>query len=246
MPNNHQPLITIVTVVYNSEKFIEETILNVDSQDYLNKEFIIVDGGSTDKTIEIIERNKNKISFFLSEPDLGIYDAMNKGVKHSKGEWIIFMNSGDVFANNKVISSFFTTSGHLNFELIYGNTLVKNKKKIVPPSIIQPNFFFFETICHQSIFINKKVFQKVGLHNLNFKIISDREFLLRASIENFKFKYFDIDVCFWESDGFSLQNSFLIEDEVRQLRKKYFKKIDILVLKIKYLISLLKMKIMHF
>lgn len=248
MQNNHkkQPLVTIITVVFNAENFIEETILNVISQNYLNIEYIIVDGGSTDNTLEIIEKYKNKISYNVSAPDLGIYDAMNKGVKISSGEWIIFMNSGDVFANSKVISNFFSNKINPSVKLIYGNTIVKDRdKKIIPPAIINRNFFFFETICHQSIFINKNVFQEIGFHNLNFRIISDREFLLRASSKNLKFTYFDIDVCIWDSYGFSLQNIHLIENEVQQMRKIHFKTFDIFVIQLRNWMLSFKNKIVR-
>lgn len=91
------PKVSIITVVYNGEKELENTILSVIRQTYDNLEYIIVDGGSTDNTINIIKKYANKISYWISEPDKGIYDAMNKGIDVANGEWLLFRNCGDYF-----------------------------------------------------------------------------------------------------------------------------------------------------
>lgn len=95
--NMDNPLISVVTVAYNAVTTIEKTILSVINQTYPNVEYIIIDGGSTDGTVEIIKKYANKLAYWVSEPDNGIYDAMNKGAKVATGEWINFMNCGDSF-----------------------------------------------------------------------------------------------------------------------------------------------------
>jgi glycosyltransferase involved in cell wall biosynthesis len=117
----NKPIITIVTVTFNAEEYLEKTILSVIEQDYKNIEYIIVDGGSTDKTIEIIKKYEKNIYLWISESDKGIYDAMNKGVKYANGEFVNFMNAGDVFFDNTVCSRIF--SNEITADLIYGDTI---------------------------------------------------------------------------------------------------------------------------
>lgn len=99
-----KPLITIVTVCYNSVELIEKTLKSVTKQIYANKEYVVIDGASSDGTKKIVEQFIDSIDFFVSEPDKGIYHAMNKAVEVAKGEWVIFMNAGDLFVNNEVVA----------------------------------------------------------------------------------------------------------------------------------------------
>ena len=120
------PLISIITVVFNDVTHIEETILSVINQDYLNIEYIIIDGGSTDGTVDVIKKYEDKISFWLSEPDQGVYDAMNKGIDKATGDWINFMNSGDIFTNCHILSSVFIEDEYDSVDVIYGDAAQKN------------------------------------------------------------------------------------------------------------------------
>lgn len=118
------PQVSIITVVYNGADCIEKTIESVLGQTYENIEYIIIDGGSTDKTLSIIKRHEDRIDQWISEPDHGIYDAMNKGIELASGEWLNFMNSGDCFVDNEVLSR---TRPYLNNDsvsFIYGDTVI--------------------------------------------------------------------------------------------------------------------------
>lgn len=119
----NQPLVSIITVVRNDVSHIEETMLSVLSQTYSNIEYIVIDGGSTDGTVDIIKKYADKLAYWVSEPDGGIYPAMNKGVEHATGEWVNFMNSGDTFANKHVIEELFVSEISKEIKLVGGNTI---------------------------------------------------------------------------------------------------------------------------
>lgn len=116
-----RPLITVITVCRNTVNEIEETIKSVINQTYNHIEYIIIDGGSTDGTIDVIKKYADKISYWVSEPDDGIYDAMNKGIEKATGEWINFLNSGDIFSSEKTLESIFSNN-YKSYDVIYGNS----------------------------------------------------------------------------------------------------------------------------
>lgn len=229
------PLITIITVVYNSEKFIDKTIKSVINQSYNNIEYIVIDGGSTDNTMSIINSYKNSITLLISEKDNGIYDAMNKGIINSNGEWLLFLNSGDEFHNHSVIENVFNSIISNDCDIIYGNIAYKsNHKNSITPSKISKNFLFNSTICHQSIFFNIRAFDLNGLYNIKYKILADREWLIRALNLKLNFHYVDQLICLWDEDGFSLQNVNLYIQEELKYREIYYNKTSIFLLKLRY------------
>ena len=118
----NNPLISVVTVSYNAVSVIEQTIFSVINQTYPNVEYIIIDGGSTDGTVDIIKKYADKITYWVSEPDKGIYDAMNKGIELATGEWINFMNAGDSFYSFSILELIFGQTIFSN-DIIYGDTL---------------------------------------------------------------------------------------------------------------------------
>lgn len=141
-----QPKISVVTVCYNAVNDIEKTILSVINQTYPNVEYLIIDGGSTDGTMDVVNRYKDKIDVIVSEPDKGIYDAMNKGIDRATGEWINFMNAGDCFYKQDTLSSIFDSFDYSSCDVVYGHAVsIKgiNKKmvwanskssKLIPPA----------------------------------------------------------------------------------------------------------------
>lgn len=120
--------VTVITVSYNAIDNIEQTILSVINQTYSSLEYIIIDGGSNDGTLDVIKKYTNKISYWVSEPDNGIYDAMNKGILATSGEWINFMNCGDTFVNNNTLRNIFSEQNHSDADIIYGNSYIKTEK----------------------------------------------------------------------------------------------------------------------
>lgn len=155
-----KPLISVITVVFNGEQFIEETILSVLNQTYDNVEYIIIDGGSTDGTVDIIEKYEGAIDYWRSEPDGGIYDAMNKGVSISLGDWCNFMNAGDTFADLdtiEIIVPFLNNS----LSLLYGSCRFISSNysyRFSPKRLTRLSFLKHVIFNHQASFIKRDRF----------------------------------------------------------------------------------------
>lgn len=180
--------ITIITVCYNSIDTIEDTILSVINQGYKNKEYIIIDGNSTDGTKDIIKRYKEKLAYYCSEADEGIYDAMNKGVSHATGEVIAFLNSDDWYEEDVLdkVNLYFQES---DADMISGNIYhIINERKF--PNIRKENFpedIRVQMICpHQALFVRKKIFEQLGGFDLKYKIAADYEWVLKAYVRGAK------------------------------------------------------------
>ena len=169
----NKPLISIITVVYNGEKYLEETIQSVINQTYDNVEYIIIDGGSTDGTLNIIKKYEDKIDYWVSERDNGIYDAMNKGIFLATGEWLNFMNAGDKFYNTNVLQNIFIQiNKFIDVELIYSDTYLDGK--VLLECDIQKN-----VIIHQSLIYKKGLHREFGRYLVAKNIlISDYLFFM--------------------------------------------------------------------
>lgn len=172
------PLVSIITVVYNDAAHIMSTIESVISQDYSQKEYIIIDGGSTDGTVDLIASKEENLTFFSSEKDNGIYDAMNKGVKHAKGEWVVFMNSGDSFIDAKVLSRIFTEYKDNGEAYIYGDTVLlgeDNKEGSIVRATENKGERKYMAGFHQSI-LTRTAELKNHPFSLDYRLISDMAF----------------------------------------------------------------------
>lgn len=197
------PKVSIIIVTYNAKSVIKNAIESVGKQTYANTELIIIDGNSSDGTIEVL-KNSNEIAFWLSEPDVGIYDAMNKGIKFATGEWIVFLGADDVFYDSKSISSVFEDEiDYQNFDFIYGNVWLKKSKRIMGGSrdicsLIENN------IPHQAIFFNRRVFDIVGKFNQRYSILGDYDLNIRIfSNPIIKSKYVDKILGIFDQSGVS-------------------------------------------
>lgn len=178
--------VSIITVSYNSENTIEETILSVKNQNYKNIEYIIIDGKSKDQTVSIIKKYKKDISKFISEPDKGIYDAMNKGIKLATGDIIGILNSDDLYVDNNVISTI-VRQFEINkvdavfADLVYVNSL--NPERIVryycSANFSTKKFMYGWMPAHPTFFVKRSCYKKYGLFKTDYKIASDYELLVR-------------------------------------------------------------------
>lgn len=211
--NQGMPLITVITVVFNDKKHLEDTLLSVTNQTYEFIEYIVIDGGSTDGTVELIKQYESQISYWVSEPDNGIYDAMNKGIERAKGDWINFMNSGDMFFDENIISQIaphlkidsFVVSGYLDlyykskFVARYGNQTTKP---------------------HQACFFQTQVMKTLKF-NLDYTILADGELLQRLQkLPNYQSKYVDMKLAKFYFGGIGNHPKYLMN---RLLEEKKLK-----------------------
>jgi len=178
--------VSIITVSYNSAKTIEDTIQSVFSQAYPNIEYIVIDGGSTDGTREIIKKYEGRIEKFISEKDGGIYDAMNKGIEVATGDIIGTLNSDDVYADERVIERVVSVMREKNSDVCWGDLVyvkADNLNKVVrnwkSSDYAEGKFKKGWHPPHPTFFVKKEVYKKFGLFNLDFKIAADYELMLR-------------------------------------------------------------------
>lgn len=198
--------ISIITVVFNAAKTLEETIKSVIQQSYNNWEFIIVDGGSTDGTIDLLERYESAKVLWKSEPDKGIYDAMNKGIERASGEWIYFLGGDDVFIDSNVLEKIFSDKSY-EVDYLYGNVFDKRSMKNYDGEFDRKKLLK-RNICHQAIFFKKDLFNKIGNFETRYRLFGDWEFNLRCfSDENVKREYIDIVIANYSAGGASAENN---------------------------------------
>ena len=190
------PLVTIVTVVFNSVDLIEETIQSVITQIYPNIEYIIIDGASTDGTLDIIKKYDKNINCWITEKDNGISDAFNKGIRLASGEWINFLNAGDVFNNENVLSNIFSKFNFKGYDVVYGNTLlISNEEESKIQINNHKNFKITDShnpICHQSSFVRRRLLKELKFND--YKYSMDLDFWLRCIKEGVNFYHFDLIV----------------------------------------------------
>lgn len=224
---------TIVTVVYNAEDLVEDTIKSVLNQSYKDFEYIIIDGNSKDRTLEIVNKYSNDINLIISEPDGGIYDAMNKAIKLAKGKYINFLNAGDTYINSDVlgkVSDIFTKN---DYSLLYGLASMTNNNKTY--YIGRSNISKIK-ICHQAAFYKTTLHKEYGLYDTSFKIIADRFFFTKIYLKNEPFLFIDEVFVNYLYDGVTHNFPFKrIKEEL--LMDNYYYKNKFIFNYLKYLIK---------
>lgn len=220
----YNPLISIITVCYNSEKFIESTIKNVLSLEYNNIEYIIIDGGSKDSTLDLISKYRSKLSYFVSEPDKGIYDAMNKGLEKASGDWVCFMNSGDLFYSNMILSRIFNSTISEQINVIYGDVirLYENRKvylKAKPLSVLSYRIPF----SHQSCFVRTSLMKQIK-YNIEYEIAADYDFFYKIyyMLGGNTFMYFPVPISICDAtDSLSFRSLYLMSKEYNKISSEH-------------------------
>lgn len=219
--------LSIITINFNNSVGLERTIRSVISQTYTDIEYIIVDGGSTDGSIELIKNYESEISYWVSEKDSGVYNAMNKGIKVAKGEFLLFLNSGDYLCNEHVINKLLAKGGE-EADLIYGNlerAFPDGRKDVAKmPASITVERMMNGTLCHPVTLIKRQLFKRYGLYDENLKIVADWAFFLKAIVlGHARGHYVDVNVAVFSMDGVSswVSSTPLIKKEKEWVMENY-------------------------
>lgn len=214
--------ISVVSVCYNEEPIkIRDTMNSIVAQDYPKIEIIVIDGGSKKNTLDAFEEYRDHINYIVSEPDNGIFHAMNKGVSKATGDWIIFMNIGDKFYSPKSLSGLMM--GVLSdVGILYGNVFVNNMVSR-PYKILSKYKLYSKGICHQALLARKSLFSQIGLFDLTYKVCGDPEWVIRAYKAGVVFKYMDLIVSYYEGNGFSSNYERRLVYWKKLLRQHYSK-----------------------
>ena len=228
--------ISVITVCKNVENTISKCINSVLEQDYNDIEYIIIDGVSTDRTLDIIRQNEEGIDILISEPDTGIYDAMNKGIKNSTGEYIIFLNADDYFISSVTISNIIKliqTDPQREIDIFYAKVLIlnlfDNKGHIWKASEVSNYSLYRSSIPHPSTVYSKNAFKKCGLFDISYRIAGDYEWVVRAYIKHkLVFKSSDKVISVFLKGGISTDkaNKSIGKLEKDKVRNKYYNRYE--------------------
>lgn len=220
--------VSIITVNYNDKPGLEKTIASVLSQTSSDYEFVVMDGGSTDGSVEIINQYKDRIDIAVSEKDSGVFNAMNKAIKAATGEFLIFMNGGDIFYNEKVLEDvipMLTSEADIYYGDNYKETPGVSKRLKTYPEKLSFSFFYTSSINHQSTFIRRSLFEQYFYYNENYRIAADWEFFIYTICkENVPYRYLKKTIAIYDFTGISSnpKSSELFIEEKSQTIAKYF------------------------
>lgn len=203
--------LSIITINLNNKEGLNKTIKSVQSQTFTDFEFIIIDGKSTDGSVELIEKNAGIVSYWVSEKDSGIYNAMNKGIAKAKGEYLYFLNSGDALFESVTLEKIFEGDPHAPF--ICGSFYMEQKGELTPDTSYKGRDWRFSIydlfagfLCHQAFFIHRSNFEKYGLYSEELKVISDwKLFYQGIAVDQLPVHYVDTFIVIYNMEGFSTQ-----------------------------------------
>lgn len=210
--------LSIITINYNNLEGLKKTFKSVVNQTFADYEWIIIDGGSTDGSKEFIEANQDRFAYWVSEPDRGIYHAMNKGIRQAHGEYISFMNSGDYYAYKTTLAN--VIESNREADILFGYMINEKMRNVYSTDAMTNNIPWYHlystTIPHQSAFIRGSLFDRVGLYDESFKITGDCKFFLNAILNHrASYEFIPTVVAIFEDGGIS-SRADLSEEFARQ------------------------------
>ncbi|MBR3455641.1 MAG: glycosyltransferase [Bacteroidaceae bacterium] len=207
--------LSIITINYNNCKGLEKTLESISNQSTKDFEWCVIDGGSTDGSVEVLRKNESLITYWKSEPDSGIYDAMNKGIKAANGDFLLFLNSGDYLCESDVISKFYAYPG--DEDIIYGDIMYETESGLRRiKSMSKQNLticdFWIHTLPHQASFIKRTAFDKYGYYNEKVSVSADWLFYIKSIIiGGASYKHLDLAVAAMQPDGLSSKRTYSSE-----------------------------------
>ena len=219
-------LLSVITIC-KDEPFIEQTCQSVCKQSCQDFEWIVIDGASQPENLLKLKKYASRFNYFISEPDTGIYNAMNKGIRRSHGTYLLFMNGGDLFYNDEVIENVLPYLKKGNADVFYGDSyrLFEQATKCfikTYPDILKKNFFLTNTLAHQSSYIRKELFEKYQGYREDFKIVSDKEKWLQFIDNDVRFLHIPLVLSCFRMNGKSRQQSSLLLKEKKEMLESYF------------------------
>ncbi len=215
--------ISIITITLNNYSGLKKTLESVISQQCSNLEFIVIDGASTDNSIDLLRKYDDVIDYWVSEQDRGIYHAMNKGIERATGDYFLFLNSGDWFVEGVLDDA---DSWEWNKDLICFNSYHYFSEKYFsqqrPPDNLSPRHLFSRTVTHQSVFFRRDLFNRYGMYDESYRICGDFDFLLKIVIDGASSKRIDRFLVYFDRHGISSVNPVPVQEERRRAVQKNF------------------------
>lgn len=204
------PLFSIITVCRNAEAVLNDTLASLRQQIFKDFQFIVIDGDSTDNTPGILESYRCLIDIDIAEKDDGIFDAMNKGLRYAIGDYVYFLNAGDLLYDQHVLATVAASLANSPTDILYGDTLVidkdSGKKVLRKPAIVDKISLWSRTINHQAVFAKREVFTKVGDFDTSFKMKADHDWIIRCYNHSCAFRYLPLTIAKYDYGGFSVKN----------------------------------------
>ena len=208
--------LSIITINYNDVVGLKRTFESVVNQTWKEFEYIVIDGGSNDGSKEFLEENNDQLTYWISEPDKGIYNAMNKGINVANGEYLLFLNSGDFLYSRESFEKAKKVLEKAKKDIYYGNIIVRGQEDRLPtfPDTLSFNYFYTGTLHHPASFVRKSCLLEMGGDDESLKIVSDWKFFIVGIFKKgFSFEYFDEIVSVFDVGGVSSTNSSLMAEE---------------------------------
>ena len=219
-------LLTIITTNLNNLKGLQKTFVSVFSQTFTDFEYLVIDGGSTDGSVELIKNNQAKISYWQSQKDGGIYQALNQGIKKARGEYLLFLHSGDYLLDPEALNRVFITKP--DADIIYADAKRLNSHTNQPEIYRQPDFlsklFFYRySLCHQSMFLKRTLFNKFGFYREDLRVVADWAFNLQLFLsQKCTWQHLATPIVYFDQTGLSSTNLKLLNQEREQVLQELF------------------------